>query len=68
MELIVALIVLINVGLRFVDFPAVDINVPDIDFPDWLGTVNKIKNVLLAALLAAVVIGGIVRETRKRVH
>jgi hypothetical protein len=44
----------------------VDINLPDIDVPDWLQRANKVKNVLLLTLLAAVVIGAVVKDTRKR--
>ncbi|MDA0169367.1 hypothetical protein OJ998_09745 [Solirubrobacter taibaiensis] len=62
---VVALIVLLNVGLRFVDLPSVDISLPNIDVPDWLQWANKVKNVLLLTLLVAVVIGGVVKETRK---
>lgn len=63
---VIALIVLVNVGLRFVDLPSVNLSLPHIDLPDWLGTLNKIKNVLLLALLAAVVVGAVVKEARKR--
>jgi len=63
---VIALIVVLNVGLRFVDLPSVDVSLPHIDLPDWLGTLNKVKNVLLLGLLAAVVIGAIVKEARKR--
>ncbi len=63
---VVALIILVNVGLRFVDFPSANIDLPDIDVPDWLQWANKIKNVLLITLLAVVVIGGVVKEARRK--
>ena len=63
---VVALIVLVNVALRFVDLPSVDLSLPDIDVPDWLQWANKVKNVALLALLAAVVIGAVAKEARKR--
>ncbi len=63
---VVALIVLVNVALRFVDLPSVNLSVPDIDVPDWLQWANKVKNVALLALLAAVVIGAVVKEARRR--
>jgi uncharacterized membrane protein len=63
---VVALIILVNVGLRFVDFPSVNVSLPDIDVPDWLQWANKVKNVLLVTLIAAVVIGGVVKEARRK--
>lgn len=63
---VVALVVFLNVGLRLIDFPSVDLSLPDIDVPDWLQWANKAKNVLLLALLAAVVIGGVVKDARRR--
>ena len=43
-----------------------DVSLPTIDVPGWLEWVNRGKNVLLLTLLAVVVIGGIVKEARKR--
>lgn len=63
---VVALIVFVNVGLRLIDLPSVNVSVPDIDVPDWLQWANKAKNLLLLALLAAVVIGGVVKDARRR--
>jgi hypothetical protein len=63
---VIALIVLVNVGLRLIDLPSVNLSLPDIDVPDWLQWANKVKNVALLALLAAVVVGAVVKETRKR--
>lgn len=63
---VVALIVLVNVGLRLVDLPAVNVSLPDVDVPDWLQWANKAKNALLVTLLAAVVIGGVVKDARRR--
>lgn len=62
---VIALIVFVNVGLRLIDLPSVDVSLPHIDVPDWLSWINKIKNALLLALLAAVVIGGVVKDRRR---
>jgi hypothetical protein len=63
---VIALIVLVNVGLRFIDLPSVDVSLPSFDVPGWLEWVNRGKNVVLLTLLAVVVIGGISKEVRKR--
>ncbi|MBE2317360.1 hypothetical protein DVA67_015365 [Solirubrobacter sp. CPCC 204708] len=65
---VIALIVLLNVALRFVDLPSVDLSLPDIDVPDWLQWVNRAKNVVVIGLLAAVVIGAVVKEMHRDRH
>jgi hypothetical protein len=60
-------IVLINllprvVGLPDVDLPA--ISLPDL--PDWAHTVVKVKNWLLAAVVAVVVVGLAIDQSSKR--
>ncbi|MDA0182532.1 hypothetical protein OJ997_19640 [Solirubrobacter phytolaccae] len=63
---VVVLIVAVNVGLRLIDGPSVNVSLPDIDVPDWLQWANKIKNVLLLGLLVAVVIGGVLKDRQRR--
>ena len=58
---VVALIVAVNVGLRLVDFPSLAVDLPEIDVPDWLQWANKVKNVLLLALLVAVAVGAVAK-------
>jgi hypothetical protein len=62
---VVALVVFVNLGLRLIDFPSVDVSLPDIHLPDWLHWVNKAKNVVLVALLVTVVVAGVAKDARK---
>lgn len=52
---VIALIVAVNVALRFVDLP--DANLPSFDVPDWLAWLNRIKNIAIANLIVFALIG-----------
>ena len=58
----IALVVAVNVALRFVDLP--DVNLPSFDVPDWLAWLNRIKNVAIASLIVIAVIGAVLKSRR----
>jgi len=64
---VLLVIVLINVLPRVVGFP--DVNLPSIslpDLPDWVHTVVRVKNWLLAAVVTVVVVGVAFDQSSKR--
>ena len=64
---LVLAVILINVLVRVVPVP--EVTLPSIslpDFPDWLGTVLKVKNVIVVALVVTVVVTAVVQDHRKK--
>ena len=59
---VIALIVAVNVALRFVDLP--DVNLPSFDVPDSLRHVNQVKNVAIASLIVLALIGAVLKSRR----
>ena len=59
---LIALVVAVNVALRFVDLP--DVNLPPFDVPDWLAWLNRIKNVAIAGLIVLALIGAVLKSHR----
>ena len=59
---VIALIVAVNVALRFVDLP--DVNLPSFDVPDWLAQLNRVKNVAIASLIVLALIGAALKSRR----
>jgi hypothetical protein len=64
---VVLAVIVINVLVRVVPLP--DITLPSIslpDVPDWLGTVLKVKNVIVIALVVTVVVTAVIQDHRKK--
>jgi hypothetical protein len=62
---VVLAVIVINVLLRVVPFPDVDLpSLPDL--PDWLGVVLKVKNVVLIGIVVAVIVAAVVEDHRKK--
>ena len=59
---VIVLVVAVNLALRFVDVP--DVNLPSFDVPDWLRHVNRVKKLVIAGLIAFAVIGAILKSRR----
>jgi hypothetical protein len=64
---VVLAVILINVLVRVVPLP--DVTLPSIslpDFPDWLGTVLKVKNVIVVAVVVTVIVTAVIQDHRRR--
>ena len=64
---VVLAVIVINVLVRVVPLP--DVTLPSIslpDVPDWLGTVLKVKNVIVIALVVTVVVTAVIQDHRKK--
>ena len=58
-------VILINVLLRVVPLP--DVDLPSLrDVPDWLGVVLKVKNVILIGIVIAVIVAAVVEDNRRK--
>ena len=60
-------VILINVLVRVVPLP--DVTLPSIslpDFPDWPGTVLKVKNGIVIAVVVTVVVTAVIRDHRRK--
>jgi len=63
----VVAVIVINLLLRMVPFPDVDLSsIPFPDFPDWFGVVLKVKNLLLIGIVIAVIVAAVVEDNRKK--
>ena len=59
--------IVINLLVRVIPFPDVDLSsIPFPDLPDWVGTVLKVKNVVLIGIVIAVIVAAVVEDNRKK--
>jgi uncharacterized membrane protein YozB (DUF420 family) len=60
-------VILINVLVRVVPLP--DVTLPSIslpEFPDWLRTVLKVKNVIVIGFVVTVIVTAVIQDHRRR--
>ena len=59
-------VILINLLIQVIPWPEIDLSsIPFPDLPDWLGTVLKVKNLVVIGIVIAIVVGAVVEERKK---
>ena len=59
----VVAVIVVNLLIRVIPWPELDLSF--FDLPDWLGTVLKVKNVLVIGIVIAIVVTAVVEERKK---
>jgi hypothetical protein len=59
-------VIVINLLIQVIPWPEIDLSsIPFPDLPDWLGTVLKVKNLVVAGIVIAIVVSAVAEERRK---
>jgi len=59
-------VIAINLLIQVIPWPEVDLSsIPFPDLPDWLGTVLKVKNLVVVGIVIAIVVSAVVEERKK---
>jgi uncharacterized membrane protein YqhA len=59
-------VIVINLFIQFIPWPEIDLSsIPFPDLPDWLGTVLKVKNLVVVGIVIAIVVSAVAEERRK---
>jgi uncharacterized membrane protein YqhA len=63
----VVAVIVVNLLIRVIPWPEIDLSsIPFPDLPDWLGTVLKVKNLVVIGIVIAIVVTAVVEEQRKK--
>jgi hypothetical protein len=59
-------VIVINLLIQVIPWPEIDLSsIPFPDLPDWLGTVLKVKNLVVVGIVIAIVVSAVAEERRK---
>jgi hypothetical protein len=59
-------VIVINLFIQVIPWPEIDLSsIPFPDLPDWLGTVLKVKNLVVIGIVIAIVVSAVAEERRK---
>jgi hypothetical protein len=59
-------VIVINLLIQVIPWPEIDLSpIPFPDLPDWLGTVLKVKNLVVIGIVIAIVVSAVAEERRK---
>jgi hypothetical protein len=59
-------VIVINLFIQVIPWPEIDLSsIPFPDLPDWLGTVLKVKNLVVVGIVIAIVVSAVAEERRK---
>jgi hypothetical protein len=59
-------VIVINLLVQVIPWPEIDLSsIPFPDLPDWLGTVLKVKNLVVIGIVIAIVVSAVAEERRK---
>ncbi len=62
----VVAVIVVNLLIRVIPWPEIDLSsIPFPDLPDWLGTVLKVKNLVVVGIVIAIVVSAVVEERKK---
>ena len=60
-------VIVINLLIRVIPWPEIDLSsIPFPDLPNWLGTVLKVKNLVVIGIVIAIIVSAVVEESRKK--
>lgn len=63
----VVAVIVVNLLIRIIPWPEIDLSaIPFPDLPDWLGTVLKVKNLVVIGIVIAIIVTAVVEEQRKK--
>ena len=60
----VVAVIVVNLLIRVIPWPELDFSF--LDLPDWLGTVLKVKNLIVIGIVIAIVVTAVIEEQRKK--
>ena len=62
----VVAVIVVNLLIRVIPWPEFDLSsIPFPDLPRWLGTVVKVKNLIVIGIVVAIVVTAVVEERKK---